>query len=241
MAARYVNPENVAAQGQYFYTGLLPGAYDTAGGGGGANVYGAGSGGAAGVSPDYTGADATKSWEYGAAFDINLPAWEKEDDPRNRPPQNGHGPEGNGHGPEGNGEGPEQPPRGRRRRPVPNGGPVEPPQLPQLPQLGPGFNDPTGGVPSAERPQITMGENPEERPTLELPRWGVGTRATMDKRNTADRARRAEKNSPPAGWMPATDAMWMARQLTDAPNPPLASQSASRQQSRKPVTIADSI
>ncbi len=63
MAARYVNPDNVTAQGQYFYTGLLPGSYDTAGAGGG-NVYGAGSGGSAGVSADRTGSDSKKTWDY---------------------------------------------------------------------------------------------------------------------------------------------------------------------------------
>jgi len=63
MAARYVNPDNVTAQGQYFYTGLLPGSYDTKGAGGG-NVYGAGSGGSAGVSADRTGSDSSKTWDY---------------------------------------------------------------------------------------------------------------------------------------------------------------------------------
>lgn len=78
MAARYVNPDNVTAQGQYFYTGLLPGSYDSQGGRAG-NVYGAGSGGSAGVSPDYTGADAGKSWQYPASFDLKLPVWDKGD------------------------------------------------------------------------------------------------------------------------------------------------------------------
>jgi hypothetical protein len=64
MAARYVNPDNVTAQGQYFYTGLLPGSYDTSGAGGGGNVYGAGSGGSAGVSADRTGSDSKKTWDY---------------------------------------------------------------------------------------------------------------------------------------------------------------------------------
>ena len=63
MAARYVNPDNVTAQGQYFYTGLLPGSYDTGGTGGG-NVYGAGSGGSAGVAADRTGSDSKKTWAY---------------------------------------------------------------------------------------------------------------------------------------------------------------------------------
>ena len=60
MAARYVNPENVAAQGQSFYTGLQPGSYEQGGGGGGSNVMGKGSGGSAGVSADRTGSDAAQ-------------------------------------------------------------------------------------------------------------------------------------------------------------------------------------
>ena len=59
MAARYVDPGNVVAQGQSFYTGLLPGSYEKgAGGGGGSNVYGKGSGGSAGVSADRTSSEA---------------------------------------------------------------------------------------------------------------------------------------------------------------------------------------
>ena len=60
MAARYVNTENVAAQGQSFYTGLLPGSYEKGGGGGGSNVMGKGSGGSAGVTADRTASDAAK-------------------------------------------------------------------------------------------------------------------------------------------------------------------------------------
>ncbi len=60
MAARYVNTENVAAQGQSFYTGLLPGSYEKGGGGGGSNVMGKGSGGSAGVSADRTGSTAAQ-------------------------------------------------------------------------------------------------------------------------------------------------------------------------------------
>ncbi len=71
MAARYVNPDNVTAQGQYFYTGLLPGSYDTGGAGGG-NVYGAGSGGSAGVGADRTGSDSSKSWAYQSNWNMNL-------------------------------------------------------------------------------------------------------------------------------------------------------------------------
>lgn len=60
MAARYVNTENVAAQGQSFYTGLLPGSYEKGGGTGGSNVMGKGSGGSAGVTADRTASDAAK-------------------------------------------------------------------------------------------------------------------------------------------------------------------------------------
>jgi hypothetical protein len=65
MAARYVNPENIAAQGQSFYTGLHPVQYESGGGGGGGkNVMGAGSGGSAGVGADRSGADAGRAWNY---------------------------------------------------------------------------------------------------------------------------------------------------------------------------------
>mgnify|MGYP001396827847 FL=1 len=58
MAARYVDTANIVAQGQSFYTGLLPGSYEKGGGGGGSNVMGKGSGGSAGVSADRTGSEA---------------------------------------------------------------------------------------------------------------------------------------------------------------------------------------
>ena len=38
MAARYVDTANIVAQGQSFYTGLLPGSYEKGGGGGGSNA-----------------------------------------------------------------------------------------------------------------------------------------------------------------------------------------------------------
>lgn len=63
MASRYVNPENVAAQGQSFYTGLHPVQYQS-GTGAGSNVMGAGSGGSAGVAADRSGADAGRAWQY---------------------------------------------------------------------------------------------------------------------------------------------------------------------------------
>jgi len=75
MAARYVNPQNVAAQGQSFYTGLLPGSYDQGGGGRGnqSNVYGAGSGGGGGGGiPDRTGIDARSITDYKPKLSIDM-------------------------------------------------------------------------------------------------------------------------------------------------------------------------
>ncbi len=107
MAARYVNPDNVTAQGQYFYTGLLPGSYDTAGAGGG-NVYGAGSGGSAGVSADRTGSDSKKTWDYQSKWEKPAGKSDKDEimdaiaglgDPEASAPPDGD----------------EDPPRGRRK------------------------------------------------------------------------------------------------------------------------------
>ena len=208
MAARYVNPDNVTAQGQYFYTGLLPGSYDV-GGGRASNVYGAGSGGSAGVSPDYSGADAGKSWQYPASFDLKLPVWDKDD---------GMGAGGGTQGPPGTPNPVPTPTPGRRRRvPVSNAGPPAK------------WEDPTGGLPSAERPQLpmwepgtegirikplelpsaTLGENPEERPVLEISQHSVSTRGRMDRRNERDRRRRA-------GLMPAEDAIWGMTEVANA-------------------------
>jgi len=100
MAARYVNPSNVVAQGQDFYTGLKDpgqqaagsgpglasrpqqmagtgpglssGSYAGHGGGGGTNVMGRGSGGSAGVSADRTGSDSSKSWNYKPQLNIQI-------------------------------------------------------------------------------------------------------------------------------------------------------------------------
>jgi len=60
MAARYVDTANIVAQGQSFYTGLLPGSYEQQAGGAprGGNVYGKGSGGSAGVTADRTASEA---------------------------------------------------------------------------------------------------------------------------------------------------------------------------------------
>ena len=100
MAARYVNPSNVVAQGQDFYTGLKDpgqqaagsgpglasrpqqmagtgpglssGSYAGHGGGGGTSVMGRGSGGSAGVSADRTGSDSSKSWNYKPQLNIQI-------------------------------------------------------------------------------------------------------------------------------------------------------------------------
>jgi len=85
MAARYVNPENVAAQGQSFYTGLHPVQYES-GTGGGSNVMGAGSGGQAGVTADRSGADAGRAWNYPP---IHIAV--KRDDYRGRSDDDGEG------------------------------------------------------------------------------------------------------------------------------------------------------
>ena len=81
MAARYVNTDNIAAQGQSFYTGLLPGSYEKGGASGGSNVMGKGSGGSAGVTADRTASDAAKQSiegypKGGSIFD--KPAEEKD-------------------------------------------------------------------------------------------------------------------------------------------------------------------
>ena len=58
MAARYADAANIVAQGQSFYTGLLPGSYENTGGVLKGNVYGKGSGGSANVTADRTGSEA---------------------------------------------------------------------------------------------------------------------------------------------------------------------------------------
>jgi hypothetical protein len=88
MAARYVNPENVAAQGQSFYTGLHPVQYES-GGAGGKNVMGAGSGGNAGIAADRSGADAGRAWNYPALqmqFGGGDRDRDRDRDPRPQPP-----------------------------------------------------------------------------------------------------------------------------------------------------------
>ena len=76
MAARYVNPQNVVAQGLDFYTGLRPGSYDSGGGGGGMrNVYGAGSGGSAGIAADRTASNAHSIAGYKPRFSFDFGNW----------------------------------------------------------------------------------------------------------------------------------------------------------------------
>ena len=117
MAARYVNPDNITAQGQYFYTGLPPGSYDT-GGAGGSNVYGAGSGGSAGVGADRTGSDSSKSWAYQSNWNMNLGRTNWKNPNKRKPEAEGGIID----------DPPVTPPPidpGKRRKPVSNGGPQE--------------------------------------------------------------------------------------------------------------------
>ena len=157
MAARYVNPSNVVAQGQSFYTGLgdqdqqksgsgpsissgtqqmagtgpglSSGSYAGHGGGGGTNVMGRGSGGSAGVGADRTGSDSSKSWNYKPQLNIQI----ARDEEKKR-----GGPEGEVDPPkpeEGGVNGPNGPPvnpgRGRPRQP--QGGALEPYKGPFIP------------------------------------------------------------------------------------------------------------
>ena len=171
MAARYVNPDNITAQGQYFYTGLPPGSYDSQGGGGASNVYGAGSGGSAGVSADRTGSDSSKTWKYASNWAMNLGRtnWKM---PGKRKPA-----------PEGGiiDDPPESPPPidpGKRRKPVSNGGPLDAPHFPvvsgrerwladgQMVRLGPNEVDPMAPVdpagPFGKKP-LQLGPGPSNQ------------------------------------------------------------------------------
>jgi len=192
MAARYVNPTNVVAQGQDFYTGLpaqdqqkagsgpglasrpqqqagsgpglASGSYSGHGGGGGGNVMGRGSGGSAGVAADRTGSDSSKSWNYKPQLNIQI----ARDEEKNN-----------------NGTPPVDPTKKRPRQPEPEaplGEIVEDPPYPPIHPPGvmdadwwetPRWEDPTGGLPSAERPQLTAGEEqpalpPGQPPLLQL-------------------------------------------------------------------------
>lgn len=152
MAARYVNPSNVVAQGQDFYTGLpaqdqqqagsgpgltsrtqqmagtgpglSSGSYSGHGGGGGGNVMGRGSGGSAGVGADRTGSDSSKSWNYKPQLNIQIARDEEKDGQRGEvdPPK----PEEGGiNGP------PVNPAKGRPKQP--QGGALEPYKGPFIP------------------------------------------------------------------------------------------------------------
>ena len=79
MAARYVDTANIVAQGQSFYTGLLPGSYEKGAGGGGSNVMGKGSGGSAGVSADRTGSTAAQQSITGYPKGGSILGKEKDD------------------------------------------------------------------------------------------------------------------------------------------------------------------
>ena len=104
MAARYVNPQNVVAQGLSFYTGLVPGSYEQGGAAGGKNVMGAGHGGSAGIDADRTASDAAvKSIKnYAPGGSIFKPKTSELDrntaalaaNTANRPSQGPQGPQG---------------------------------------------------------------------------------------------------------------------------------------------------
>ncbi len=81
MAARYVDTANIVAQGQSFYTGLLPGSYEKGGGGGGSNVMGKGSGGSAGVSADRTGSTAAQQSITGYPTGGSILGKQQDDNP----------------------------------------------------------------------------------------------------------------------------------------------------------------
>ena len=169
MAARYVNPDNITAQGQYFYTGLPPGSYDTGGAGGG-NVYGAGSGGSAGVAADRTGSDSQKTWAYKANIGLNFGRMTNAPGGRKKPPEGGI-----------IDDPPESPPPidpGKRRKPVSNGGPLDAPHFPvvsgrerwladgQMVRLGPNEVDPMAPVdpagPFGKKP-LQLGPGPSNQ------------------------------------------------------------------------------
>ena len=157
MAARYVNPTNVVAQGQGFYTGLgdrdqakdmrgtggaalSEGSYTSGGGGGGGNVMGRGSGGSAGVSADRTGSDSSKSWNYGPQMSIKMDVADRREGEQPDPTAD---PRGGTSNPT---PGP-TPSTGRPRRPQQPAQEGEFVDGPEFPQLGRGIID----APSWER------------------------------------------------------------------------------------------
>ncbi len=188
MAARYVNPSNVVAQGQDFYTGLpaqdqqqagqaprpqmraqqqagggpglTSGSYAGHGGGGGANVVGRGSGGSAGVAADRTGSDSSKSWNYKPQLNIQIARDEEKERSRVKPE-------------------PEADPPGKpeptTKRPIPGGDddwdPGEHPDPPfgPHPPMGPSWGGPDKPKPMGElEPGKPMGELGPGKPMGEL-------------------------------------------------------------------------
>lgn len=182
MAARYVNPSNVVAQGQDFYTGLgapdqqkagsgpglasrtqqmagtgpglSSGSYTGHGGGGGTNVMGRGSGGSAGVGADRTGSDSSKSWNYKPQLNIQI-ARDEEKGRGGEKPDPTADPRGGTSNPT---PGP-TPSTGRPRRPQQPAQEGEFVDGPEFPQLGRGIID----APSWERGNedaLRSGEQP---------------------------------------------------------------------------------
>jgi len=236
MAARYVNPDNITAQGQYFYTGLPPGSYDTGGAGGG-NVYGAGSGGSAGVAADRTGSDSQKTWAYKANIGLNFGRMTNAPGGRKKPPEGGI-----------IDDPPESPPPidpGKRRKPVSNGGPqeIELYKGPFIPgtttpmQIGEGFGhltgrasmapvDPTG--PFGKKPLLQLGpgtsnqgpptSNQEPDPIdrsekVEFP--GGNAWENWEKRSDAAKTGAVGRKKPDRK-MATKDAIWGMTQIANA-------------------------
>jgi len=223
MAARYVNPENIAAQGQSFYTGLHPVQYESGGGGGGKNVMGAGSGGSAGVGADRSGADASRAWNYPVMPSASIRNKNKgqEDDKKKGPPKEEGGipfglPE------------PDLPPYGTPPG-SPNGHGTPGTSIVPHPwaRRSPKRVDATFTRTSGRRPlelgsgsagELTEARGPlttsdlrrhgqarldrfkeENKKPLELGRWSASTRAGMDKKNARERAGRAALKAQESG------------------------------------------
>ena len=78
--ARGVQMPGGSAWGAAMTVGLPKGSYETGGGGAG-NVYGAGSGGNAGVAADRTGSDSSKSWRYASNWQFGQEKGDAKDPP----------------------------------------------------------------------------------------------------------------------------------------------------------------
>ena len=154
MAARYVNPQNVVAQGLSFYTGLVPGSYENVGASGSRNVYAAGGGGSAGVTADRTASEATSFSEYqpkhrsGLEKTLNkqMP-WEKEPPPEVRIASGGSG-SGSGSGSGGIPSAGSKPPGG--------GGPGGNPSAAFVAQMRASVNVPPRPTPAAPPPHSAL-------------------------------------------------------------------------------------